>query len=1008
MSRGSRFLVVLLTVLSTVSAVAQQRPFCTTRTDAAYVARFDALLSAARLRAVAADTGQVLHIPVTFHIQQNGGADVVDPLRLDACIDATNAWYRGAGVEFSRCGPYLRFPAGGTPDIAGNTVNVAVHWQSEGCGSTVGSYVFVNAACARTLENIISHELGHVLGLAHTHGTSNTGGTDELVDGSNCANAGDRICDTPADPNLLGQMGDGCRYIGTVLDANGMSYAPLTHNIMSYTNSECADSLTPMQLARARAVALASSYSCCMLPPPEVRDTTVCFGTTVLLQAASPAAQLLWYDVPRGGTPVASGPLFAAPALDSARTWYVEAVDSCVSRRSPVTVHVLPPSGIHMGGVQPLDDLGGNGTQKPYGFCRVGDMLLFLLGEGVWASDGTTNGSRLQLSLPGGTQGYLTELVGLGDVALIGTTAPTREAYLYRLDPVTGDVTVLQTFPALTITSSFFLAAAENWAIFLRALSMNEIEIWRTDGTAAGTSLVKVLQVEATAGTFDFRALGDMFLFNANDREHGTELWCSDGTADGTRLLADIWPGPNSGNPSGFTEVDGLMYFLASDGEIGRELWVTDGTPGHARPVIDLNPGPSTSAIINLKAIGNRLYFGATDAGNNIEPWMADLGTEEFRMLGKIHPTASSFPFGFTELGEYVYCCANGGNSVELWRLDPRGSEPARKVRQINPQGSSAVSNLTAWDGLLFFTADDGEHGMETWRSDGTESGTAIAADIRSGEREGSSPFGFTEFRDLLLFAASPEADDWELYDVAALRFTSCGGRPTLLSVMPGEGIVRWYDREDDVLPIGEGRDWLTPAVDCSRVFWADVTVAGCSSPRTAVPVDVLAPPPVVRDTSVAPGSDVSVTAATTSGVAEWYADSLATRHLGDGPVLELQALQSDTLVFVRVREGRCTSPLRVLRITVGATGVSHDAVAEDIEVYPQPARDVLELRFAADSGVEELVLLDILGRELYRRHVAPGMLRLQLPLGNLAPGPYLLCLRGSDGQRTKRILHTR
>ena len=48
------------------------------------------------------------------------------------------------------------------------------------------------------------HEAGHYFTLFHTHGKTNFGTTDELVDGSNCTTAGDDICDTPADPNLFG------------------------------------------------------------------------------------------------------------------------------------------------------------------------------------------------------------------------------------------------------------------------------------------------------------------------------------------------------------------------------------------------------------------------------------------------------------------------------------------------------------------------------------------------------------------------------------------------------------------------------------------------------------------------------------------------------------------------------------------------------------------------------------------------------------------------------------
>ena len=84
----------------------------------------------------------------------------------------------------------------------------------------------------------------------HTHGKTNNGTTDELVNGSNCESAGDNVCDTPADPNLNGKVSRDCLYTGGASDANGDPFDPDPRNIMSYSRKECRDVLTPGQLAR--------------------------------------------------------------------------------------------------------------------------------------------------------------------------------------------------------------------------------------------------------------------------------------------------------------------------------------------------------------------------------------------------------------------------------------------------------------------------------------------------------------------------------------------------------------------------------------------------------------------------------------------------------------------------------------------------------------------------------------------------------------------------------------
>jgi hypothetical protein len=98
------------------------------------------------------------------------------------------------------------------------------------------------------------HAFGHYCGLLNT--SENFG--EELVDGSNCATASDRICDTPADPQdptvpsqgLQVYVDDDCRFISTQRDPNGEYYVPQTGNLMSYYPYKCWCGLTYEQFER--------------------------------------------------------------------------------------------------------------------------------------------------------------------------------------------------------------------------------------------------------------------------------------------------------------------------------------------------------------------------------------------------------------------------------------------------------------------------------------------------------------------------------------------------------------------------------------------------------------------------------------------------------------------------------------------------------------------------------------------------------------------------------------
>ncbi len=84
-------------------------------------------------------------------------------------------------------------------------------------------------------ERVLSHEMGHYFGLYHTFETKFG---NELVNGSNCATTGDKICDTPADPN--GTIDGSCNFTSMQQDANGKYYSPMVNNIMSYYPDICA------------------------------------------------------------------------------------------------------------------------------------------------------------------------------------------------------------------------------------------------------------------------------------------------------------------------------------------------------------------------------------------------------------------------------------------------------------------------------------------------------------------------------------------------------------------------------------------------------------------------------------------------------------------------------------------------------------------------------------------------------------------------------------------------
>jgi ELWxxDGT repeat protein len=132
---------------------------------------------------------------------------------------------------------------------------------------------------------------------------------------------------------------------------------------------------------------------------------------------------------------------------------------------------------------------------------------------------------------------------------------------------------------------------------------------------------------------------GTLF-FTAWDEINGTELWKSNGTPAGTMLVKDIFPGAQKWYPSPawLTNVNGTLFFSADDGSAGQELWKSDGTLGGTVLVKDIAPGPLGSLPTALANVNGTLFFGADDQNAGHDLWKSD-GTTAGTVFVKRLPT---------------------------------------------------------------------------------------------------------------------------------------------------------------------------------------------------------------------------------------------------------------------------------------------------------------------------------------------------------------------------------
>ncbi len=253
--------------------------------------------------------------------------------------------------------------------------------------------------------------------------------------------------------------------------------------------------------------------------------------------------------------------------------------------------------------------------------------------------------------------------------------------------------------------------------------------VWRTDGTAAGTT--PFLDLEPTGTSFrtefgDTLWLGNgRFLFVAADPNLGSEIWISDGSTAGTSLLLEIHPGIDHAAPGGFTALGNGQYVFAADGPAnGLELWVTDGTAAGTGELFDIRPGPYGSVPDWFTTLANpsRVLFWADDDVHGREPWITDGTPQGTRMVADVAPgPGSTFDrvLGVLPGGQVVF--RSSLNGQELWVTD--GTAAGTGPIPGGPNSVRAMPGVVVGN-ELWFVGWDPVVGEQPWATDGTAAGT--------------------------------------------------------------------------------------------------------------------------------------------------------------------------------------------------------------------------------------------------------------------------------------------
>jgi ELWxxDGT repeat protein len=323
----------------------------------------------------------------------------------------------------------------------------------------------------------------------------------------------------------------------------------------------------------------------------------------------------------------------------------------------------------------------GGAALEPIALGRLGDGALVLTRSGgLWSSDGSPeDGSRFIAQLPFNPNHPerfqpIFAPIALGASTFLFRRAPgpggpgTAVLEVWRTDGTAAGTLRLASTPFLDSYSSELSPVVEGGRLFFRFGGT----LWTSDGSVAGTH---PLSAQLPGGTFALAAGSGTLYAGAGyqdaDEEHET-LWAID-PATLTASLLGTFPqvssgavGANLGSVLGDT-----LFFGVNDpqGQTPEKVWLTEGTAASTRPLPD--PLSSLTAA-SFFTLGDRRYFAACEAEHGCELWSADRLGETPQLVADLWPgSRGSDPEILAADGKsLLFAATEPATGRELWKLD--------------------------------------------------------------------------------------------------------------------------------------------------------------------------------------------------------------------------------------------------------------------------------------------------------------------------------------------------
>ena len=333
---------------------------------------------------------------------------------------------------------------------------------------------------------------------------------------------------------------------------------------------------------------------------------------------------------------------------------------------------------------------------------------------------------------------------------------------ILKTDGTPAGTLIIKDFTAEgAVSISRFIATSD--AVYFMLSLASSYQLWKTNGTEEGT--VMLADFGTNQPLFQRAAVGGTVFFNLSQSATGYELWKTDGTPEGTMIVKDINPGSANSNPVNMKNINGVLFFCATT-STGTGLWKSDGTEAGTVLITDLDPLSNNFALSDLMTqVGNKAYFTFETAATGRELWVTD-GTAAGTFMVKEFYAGStgSFPNNLTALGNKLCFVAQDALNRQVWITDGTEAGTTALFDALPNSRNDSYNYFTNCNGTLYFSATTGiSFSAEPYVSDGTPAGTRLLKDITPGSN-GCDARGYKYFNGRTYFIANTVATGYELW----------------------------------------------------------------------------------------------------------------------------------------------------------------------------------------------------------------------------------------------------